>query len=112
MKRRDFLQMTALAAPALTVSGQLFAAPPSSPRFLMVFLRGGYDCANVVVPYSSSYYYEARPNIAVPKPTSPEAGGVDAGGAVVLDSNWALAPALRTSIAPLYAPRQALFIPF
>ena len=45
MQRRDFLQMMALAAPALTVSGRLFAAPPGSPRFLLVFLRGGYDCA-------------------------------------------------------------------
>jgi uncharacterized protein (DUF1501 family) len=108
MKRRDFLQMTALAAPALTVSGRLFAAPPSSPRFLLVFLRGGYDCANVVIPYSSTYYYESRPNIAVAKPTGPDATD----GAVALDANWALTPVLRTSIAPLYKSRQALFIPF
>jgi uncharacterized protein (DUF1501 family) len=65
----------------------------------------GYDCANVVIPYSSSYYYETRPNIAVPKPTPQD-------GAVALDSDWALAPALRSSIAPLYAQRQALFVPF
>jgi uncharacterized protein (DUF1501 family) len=108
MKRRNFLQMMASAAPALTVSGRLFAAPPSSPRFLLVFLRGGYDCANVVIPYSSSFYYESRPNIAVPKPAGP--GATE--GAVALDSNWALTPALRSSIAPLYASRQALFIPF
>src|SRR5438477_5257488 len=108
MKRRDFLQMTALAAPALTVSGRLFAAPPSSPRFLLVFLRGGYDCANVVIPYSSSYYYESRPNIAVAKPTGSDATD----GAVALDADWPLTPALRTSIAPLYKSRQALFIPF
>jgi uncharacterized protein (DUF1501 family) len=85
----------------------LFAAPPGSPRFLLVFLRGGYDCANVVIPYSSSYYYEARPNIAIPKPT-----GQEGDGAVTLDADWALAPALRSSIAPLYARREALFIPF
>src|SRR6201985_3855544 len=105
MRRRTFLQMMALATPALTVSGRLFAAPPSSPRFLLVFLRGGYDCANVVIPYSSSYYYESRPNIAVAKPAGPD-------GAVALDADWALTPALRTSIAPLYASVQALFIPF
>jgi uncharacterized protein (DUF1501 family) len=108
MQRRDFLQMMALAAPALTVTGRLFAAPPGSPRFLLVFLRGGYDCANVVIPYSSSYYYETRPNIAVAKPTGPDATD----GAVALDSDWALAPVLRASIAPLYTSRQALFIPF
>jgi uncharacterized protein (DUF1501 family) len=108
MRRRDFLQRMALAAPALTVSGRLFAAPPGSPRFLLVFLRGGYDCANVVIPYSSSYYYESRPNIAVAKPTGPDATD----GAVALDADWALTPVLRTSIAPLYKSRQALFIPF
>jgi len=108
MRRRDFVQRMALAAPALTVSGRLFAAPPGSPRFLLVFLRGGYDCANVVIPYSSSYYYESRPNIAVAKPTGPDATD----GAVALDADWALTPVLRTSIAPLYKSRQALFIPF
>jgi uncharacterized protein (DUF1501 family) len=107
MRRRNFLQMMALAAPALTVTGRVFAAPPGSPRFLLVFLRGGYDCANVVIPYSSSYYYETRPNIAVAKPT-----GQTGDGAVALDSDWALTPVLRASIAPLYAQRQALFIPF
>src|ERR1700753_1017968 len=97
MDRRHFLQMTA----GLTVAGRLFAAPPNSPRFLLVCLRGGYDCANVVIPYSSSYYYETRPNIAVPRECAME-----------LDSNWALTPALHNSIGPLYASRQALFIPF
>ncbi len=107
MKRRAFLKLLSAAAPALAASGRLFAAPPGSPRFLLVFLRGGYDCANIVIPYSSSYYYETRPNIAVAKPDSQQADG-----AVALDSDWALAPVLRSSIAPLYAQRQALFIPF
>jgi uncharacterized protein (DUF1501 family) len=136
MNRRELMQMMALAAPTLTIGGRVFAAPPGSPRFLLVFLRGGYDCANVVIPYSSSYYYETRPNIAVPRPvgsvfasaaaaaaaapgyaTAP-ASGMATGSpqppasAVALDSNWALTPVLLTSIAPLYAQRQALFIPF
>ena len=108
MKRRNFLQLAALATPGLALAGRVFAAPPGSPRFLLVFLRGGYDCANVVVPYSSSFYYETRPNIAVPRPVGTDADG----SAVALDTNWALTPTLRASIAPLYAQRQALFIPF
>lgn len=107
MERRAFLKLLGAVPPALTFSGRLFAAPPGSPRFLLVFLRGGYDCANVVIPYSSSYYYETRPNIAIARPTAQQSDG-----AVILDSDWALAPVLRTSIAPLYAQRQALFIPF
>jgi uncharacterized protein (DUF1501 family) len=101
MQRRNFLRMMAMLTPALTVTGRVFAAPPGSPRFLLVFLRGGYDCANVVVPYSSSFYYESRPNIAVPK-------GISA----ALDSDWALTPTLQTTIGPLYFKREALFIPF
>src|SRR5260370_24341599 len=103
MQRRDFLQKMALAAPALTLGGRLFAAPPGSPRFLLVFLRGGYDCANVVIPYSSSYYYESRPNIAVAKPTGPNATD----GTAALDSDLALAPLHHTSSPALYASHQA-----
>lgn len=107
MRRRQFL--TSLAAlPMLTTAGRLFAAPASSPRFLLVFLRGGYDCANVLVPYSSDDYYAARPNIAITKPDSRNASNA----AVALDANWALAPALRDSIAPLYMRSEAAFIPF
>jgi len=107
MKRRDFVRTMLWAPAALTCAGRVFAAPAESPRFLLVFLRGGYDCANVLVPYSSSYYYETRPNIAVPRPVAQESDG-----ALILDSDWALAPALRESIGPLYSQRQALFIPF
>jgi uncharacterized protein (DUF1501 family) len=107
MRRRDLLRLMACAAPGLTLAGRVFAAPPGSPRFLLVFLRGGYDCANIVIPYSSAYYYETRPHIAVRRPTDQ-----DTSGALALDSDWALAPALRSSLAPLYAQRQVLFIPF
>jgi uncharacterized protein (DUF1501 family) len=62
----------------------------------------------VVVPYSSTYYYEARPGIAVPRPMGTPAST----GAVALDADWALTPALRESVAPLYARHEALFIPF
>ncbi|HZF29740.1 MAG TPA: DUF1501 domain-containing protein [Gammaproteobacteria bacterium] len=106
MERRRILQLLA-AAPALRVSGRLYAAPSSSPRFLLVFLRGGYDSLNVLVPYSSADYYEARPTIAVAKPDP-----ADADSAVALDADWGLAPALRESILPLYERGEAAFVPF
>jgi uncharacterized protein (DUF1501 family) len=87
--------------------GRLYAAPASGPRFLLVFLRGGYDSTNLLIPYSSSYYYEVRPNIAVPKP---DAGSST--GALALDANWALAPAVRETIGALYLQKQAAFVPF
>jgi len=103
--RRHCLQW--LAAGAAAVSVRLYAAPPSGPRFLLVFLRGGYDAANMLVPYSSSFYYEARPTIAIARP-DPASGS----GALALDSDWALAPALRDSLGGLYQQRQVAFVPF
>src|SRR5580692_11618947 len=107
MNRRHFLRTGLAAAPALTLAGRLFAAPASSPRFLCVFLRGGYDCANFLVPWSSSFYYEQRPRIAIAKPDP-----AITDGALALDSDWALAPAVRDCLGPLYQQRQALFVPF
>jgi uncharacterized protein (DUF1501 family) len=107
VNRRHFLRTGLAAAPALTVAGRLFAAPAGTPRFLCVFLRGGYDCANFLVPWSSSFYYEKRPRIAIAKPDA-----AITAGALALDSNWALAPAVRDSLGPLYQQRQAVFIPF
>lgn len=86
--------------------GNLYAVAPDAPRFLLVFLRGGYDCLNMLVPYSSSFYYEARPGIAIARPTD------TAGSALMLDADWALAPSLVPTMAALYAQRQLAFIPF
>src|ERR1700686_1968800 len=106
MQRRALLRLAA-SAPALTLAGRLFAAPASPARFLLVFLRGGYDCANFLVPYSSSYYYEARPHIAIARP----AGNAPT-GALALDADWALAPAVRETLGPLYQQRQLALVPF
>jgi uncharacterized protein (DUF1501 family) len=106
MNRREFL-LAAAALPALSLSGRLFAAPANSPRFLFVFLRGGYDCNNFLVPYASDFYYESRPTIAIAKPdqTNPNA-------ALPLDANWGMNPVLRDSIYPLWQKKQIAFIPF
>ena len=95
MNRRKFIA----GAAATLVATRLYAAP-STPRFLLVFLRGGYDAANLLVP-ASSFYYESRPNIAVPREAL-----------LALDADWGLHPALRESVLPLYEARQAAFVPF
>jgi len=110
MNRRQFLftaATAALAAPALSFSGKLFAAPATTPRFLLVFLRGGYDCNNLLVPYSSDFYYQSRPTLAIakPDPNNPNS-------AIALDSNWGLNPVLRDSIYPLWQRKQIAFVPF
>jgi uncharacterized protein (DUF1501 family) len=107
MRRRQVLQLGCAALAAAGITGRLYAAPASGPRFLLVFLRGGYDSLNLLVPYSSSFYYESRPTIAVARPDASSPGG-----ALALTADWALAPAVRETIGSLYQQRQAAFIPF
>lgn len=109
MNRREFLLAAAAGAalPALSFSGRLFAAPTNSPRFLFVFLRGGYDCNNFLVPYSSDFYYESRPTLAIAKP-----GANNPNATIPLDANWGLNPVVRDSIYPLWQKKQIAFIPF
>lgn len=104
MQRRHALSLLALTA---TPQFSLAAQQPSDPRFLLVFLRGGYDAANLLVPHASPFYYEARPNIAVAKPNT-----ADANAGIELDAQWALHPALKDSLLPLWQNGQLAFIPF
>jgi len=104
MRRRDVLKIAA-SAPLLV--GRAWAAPRTSVRLLVVFLRGGYDAANVVIPVSSDFYYEVRPTIAIarPDPANPAA-------ALPLDADWGLHPALKDSLYPLWHAGQLAFTPF
>ena len=105
MKRRTLLQSLAVL-PLGGGTTQLWAAPSTTTRLLLVFLRGGYDAANLLVPISSPFYYEVRPQIAVPRPST------DLASALPLNSDWGLHPALRDSIFPMYSAGQASFVPF
>ncbi|KAF1008501.1 MAG: hypothetical protein GAK28_00922 [Luteibacter sp.] len=107
MDRRQFLLALAATVPALTLGGKVFAAPANTPRFLLVFLRGGYDANNMLVPYASDFYYESRPSIALAKPDPSNPKSVRA-----LDAHWGLAPVLANSMGPLWDKRQLAFIPF
>lgn len=110
MHRRQFLAASsatvlATSLAAATASTRLFAAPAGSTRFLLVFLRGGYDATNLLIP-ASSFYYESRPHIAIAAPGSaPDA-------ALPLNADWSLHPALKDSILPMYTAGNVAFIPF
>lgn len=105
MDRRSVLK--ALMAASLAGScGRLFAGPAGTPRFLLVFLRGGYDSANLLVPIASDFYYASRPNIAIARP------GSGPGSALPLDADWGLHPVMEDSLLPLYQARQLAFVPF
>lgn len=110
MNRRSFLRTlagAALAAPTLSFTGKLFAAPARTPRLLLVFLRGGYDCNSLLIPYKSDFYYQSRPTLAIapPDPSNPN-------GALALDADWGLHPSLRTSLFPMWQRKQLAFVPF
>lgn len=104
MKRRDFLRQTALAGAAgLTAVGthgwawkSQAQAVDSSPRLIVVLLRGAADGLHVVVPYTEENYYTARPTMAIAPPGEKD-------GAIDLDGQFGLHPVLE----PLMAQWQA-----
>ncbi|HEY5410507.1 MAG TPA: DUF1501 domain-containing protein [Caulobacteraceae bacterium] len=106
MLRRDVLKLSAAAAPAV-IAGRAWAAPQASTRVLVVFLRGAYDAANVVIPVGTDFYYQARPNIHIikPDPNDPNA-------ALPLDAEYGLHPALKDTLYPLWRKGQLAFVPF
>ena len=59
-----------------------------------VFLRGGADTLNLVVPYFDDHYYRSRPTLAIAKPGSGE------NASVRLDDRFAFHP----KMAPLLKP--------
>ena len=106
MNRRDLIKVFAAAVP-FTVAGRVWAAPATDARLLVVFLRGAYDAANVVVPIGSDFYRTARPNLGLAKP---DAGNPNS--ALSLNADWGLHPALRDSIYPMWGKREIAFVPF
>ena len=118
LSRRDVLKLAlaGVAHPLLPVRGivsQAFAAPGAADaKFLLVFLRGGYDAANVVAPVGSSFYYEVRPTIALPKPDPANPNAAISLARPDEAAMWGLHPALKESMLPLWQKGQLAFVPF
>ena len=116
--RRDVLRLALVgAAPQLLpmrgIVSQAFAAPGAADaKFLLVFLRGGYDAANVVIPVSSDFYYEVRPTIALPKPDPANPNAALSLARTNDAVQWGLHPALKDSMLPLWHKGQLAFVPF
>jgi uncharacterized protein (DUF1501 family) len=68
-----------------------------------IFQRGAVDGLNVVVPFGERTYYDARPNIAVPRP------GTSADAALDLDGFFGLHPSLA-QLVPYYKDGSAAFV--
>jgi uncharacterized protein (DUF1501 family) len=106
MNRRDVLALGAGVVP-LIVAGRAFSAPQTRARLLVVFLRGAYDAASLLVPVSSDFYYASRPTIAIPRPDPKNPNA-----AIPLTPEWGLHPALAPSILPLWRKGQVAFAPY
>ncbi len=72
LERRTFLKASgagfaslALPLPAAHLSWA-FGDDEPKPTLVIVYLRGGADPLNIIVPYSDRRYYELRPTIAIP----------------------------------------------
>lgn len=101
MDRRTLL-LGGLGATALLGRSRAVFAGARDKILVRLFLRGGIDGLNVVVPYTDRAYYAARPTIALPRPGQ-------AGGVLKLDGRFGLHPALAP-LLPLYRERTLAFV--
>lgn len=93
--RRYFLQSTGALAAYMGVSSGALARLGSGVRMraapgktlVVVFLRGGADGLNLVVPFGDAGYAKLRPTLAIKSPGSE-------GGAIDLDGTFGLHPRL------------------
>ncbi|MEH2070818.1 MAG: DUF1501 domain-containing protein [Nostoc sp.] len=109
MKRRDFLIQSGIfsASAIAAISSNAWiarsATSNSNPkRLIVIFLRGAVDGLSVVVPYSETAYYQARPKIAIPQPGKE-------GGVLDLDGRFGLHPALA-ALMPFWQDKSLAFV--
>lgn len=82
-RRALLAKLAVAAAPAIEDAGR--------HTLIVVFLRGGADTMNLVVPYADDGYYKARPTIAI----KPPGADADKGRALRLDDHYGFHPALQ-----------------
>jgi uncharacterized protein (DUF1501 family) len=109
MNRRQFFHQLSLFSASTLVSigthawaTRTMSAIPNSQRLIVIFLRGAVDGLNVVVPYTETAYYQARPRIAIPQPSQER-------GALNLDGKFGLHPALAP-LMPLWNQKTLAFV--
>ena len=109
MKRRKFITAVSLAAGGMLLPvgcnswvTQRVNSKSDRRRLVVVFLRGGVDGLNIVIPHQETAYYQARPTIAVPYPQKKN-------GAVDLDGFFGLHPHLQ-DLMPLWSQKKLAFV--
>ena len=121
ISRRFFLRATGTAFAACSVASFVHASPTTQPSvgaapatqpaktvknktLVVIFLRGGADGLNLIVPHGEPEYYKLRPDLAIARP---KAG--DANSAVDLDGRFGLHPKLK-ALKPWFDNRSAVAI--
>ncbi|BAQ63627.1 DUF1501 domain-containing protein [Geminocystis sp. NIES-3709] len=109
MKRRTILQQMALFTGSLIIPigvnswvGKTLGKTVSQKKLIVVFLRGGVDGLNVIVPHEEDEYYDNRPTIALPAPN-------EKNGVLDLDGYFGLNPVLK-DLMPLWEKKQLTFV--
>lgn len=111
VSRRDFMVNGLQSAAGILFGSQIMPLPKWMPRLRLadphvgargdtlvcVFLRGGADGLNIVVPHGDEAYYERRPTIGIARPDDSRRQE----RALDLDGFFGLHPALRP-LQPLY----------
>ncbi|MEW5985576.1 MAG: DUF1501 domain-containing protein [Chloroflexota bacterium] len=119
MSRRAFLANSLQAAGGLLFGHSLIALPSWMPRLrladphlgprgdtlICLFLRGGADGLNIVVPHGDDGYYARRPTIGIARPDDPSAEFK----AIDLDGFFGLHPAL-TPLQEIYQNGHLAFV--
>lgn len=110
MNRRTFLKNSTIvtgvaaaqAALPLWMPRLAFAQPYNDPKgdvLISIFLRGGADSLNMIVPHTDENYYTARPQLAIARPDA----NVDSTEKVLdLDGTFGLHPSM-SALHPIFA---------
>ena len=109
MKRRKLLTIASLATTGMLLPvgfnswvAQGTDSANNRKRLVVIFLRGGADGLNILVPHQEADYYKVRPTIAVPYPDREN-------GAIDLDGFFGLHPKLK-GLLPLWKEKKLAFI--
>jgi uncharacterized protein (DUF1501 family) len=97
------LQRTALGQIAVRTT----KSAADGNTLVVIFLRGGVDGLNVVVPYAEDAYYRARPTLALARPNDGKANRADR--ALDLNGFFGIHPSLAP-LVPLYGEGKIAFV--